>query len=207
MPVMTYREALRSAMAEEMERDESVVLHRRGHRRLRRHPSGHRWPARPLRAEARDRHADRRRRVHRRRDRHGDDRAAADRRDDDLELLVPGGRPDHPERRQAPLFLGRAGRRCRWSSAARTAAASSSPPSTPTAWKGSTAHFPGLKVVSPVTPHDAKGMMLTAIRDPNPVIFLESGRALRHERRGARRAITRCRSARPASRAKATTSR
>ena len=29
-------------------------------------------------------------------------------------------------------------------------------------------HFPGLKVVSPVTPDDAKGMMLTAIRDHNP---------------------------------------
>src|SRR5919205_787741 len=37
------------------------------------------------------------------------------------------------------------------------------------------AHFPGLKVVSPVTPNDVKGMMLTAIRDPNPVIFLEAG--------------------------------
>lgn len=36
-------------------------------------------------------------------------------------------------------------------------------------------HFPGLRVVSPVTPADAKGMMLTAIRDPNPVIFLEAG--------------------------------
>ncbi len=36
-------------------------------------------------------------------------------------------------------------------------------------------HFPGLKVVSPVTPHDAKGMMLTAVRDPDPVIFLEAG--------------------------------
>jgi pyruvate dehydrogenase E1 component beta subunit len=36
-------------------------------------------------------------------------------------------------------------------------------------------HFPGLKVVSPVTPHDAKGMMLTAIRDNNPVIFMEAG--------------------------------
>src|SRR5215217_2939996 len=36
-------------------------------------------------------------------------------------------------------------------------------------------HFPGLKVVSPVTPYDVKGMMLTAIRDPNPVIFLEYG--------------------------------
>ncbi len=36
-------------------------------------------------------------------------------------------------------------------------------------------HFPGIKVVSPVTPHDAKGMMLTAIRDNNPIIFMEAG--------------------------------
>ena len=36
-------------------------------------------------------------------------------------------------------------------------------------------HFPGLKVVSPSTPEDVKGMMLTAIRDPDPVIFLEAG--------------------------------
>jgi pyruvate dehydrogenase E1 component beta subunit len=36
-------------------------------------------------------------------------------------------------------------------------------------------HFPGLKVVSPATPEDVKGMMLQAIRDPDPVIFLEAG--------------------------------
>ena len=36
-------------------------------------------------------------------------------------------------------------------------------------------HFPGLKVVAPVTPNDVKGMMLTAIRDPNPVVLLEAG--------------------------------
>ena len=36
------------------------------------------------------------------------------------------------------------------------------------------AHFPGLKVVVPATPADAKGLMLTAIRDNNPVVFLES---------------------------------
>src|SRR5215217_4323255 len=35
-------------------------------------------------------------------------------------------------------------------------------------------HFPGLKVVAPVTPYDVKALMLTAIRDPNPVIFLEA---------------------------------
>src|SRR5690554_4926236 len=35
-------------------------------------------------------------------------------------------------------------------------------------------HFPGLKVMMPATPYDAKGMLKTAIRDPDPVIFIES---------------------------------
>jgi len=33
--------------------------------------------------------------------------------------------------------------------------------------------IPGLKVVMPTTPHDAKGMMIAAIKDNNPVIFIE----------------------------------
>jgi pyruvate dehydrogenase E1 component beta subunit len=36
------------------------------------------------------------------------------------------------------------------------------------------AHIPGLKVMMPSTPYDAKGMLKTAIRDENPVIFIES---------------------------------
>lgn len=35
------------------------------------------------------------------------------------------------------------------------------------------AHIPGLKVVMPTTPKDAKGLLLSSIFDPNPVIFLE----------------------------------
>lgn len=35
------------------------------------------------------------------------------------------------------------------------------------------AHIPGLKVVMPTTPADAKGLLISAIRDDNPVVFIE----------------------------------
>jgi 2-oxoisovalerate dehydrogenase E1 component beta subunit len=41
------------------------------------------------------------------------------------------------------------------------------------------AHVPGLKVVAPSTPADVRGMLLTAIEDPDPVIFLEHKKTYR----------------------------
>ena len=40
-------------------------------------------------------------------------------------------------------------------------------------------HIPGLKVVCPSNPYDAKGLLISAIRDPDPVIFFEPKRIYR----------------------------
>jgi 2-oxoisovalerate dehydrogenase E1 component beta subunit len=41
------------------------------------------------------------------------------------------------------------------------------------------AHIPGLKVIVPSTPYDAKGMLIQAIQDPDPVLFLEHKKTYR----------------------------
>jgi len=43
-------------------------------------------------------------------------------------------------------------------------------------------HYPGLKVVIPSTPYDAKGLLIAAIRDEGPVIFMEPKRIYRSGR-------------------------
>ena len=43
-------------------------------------------------------------------------------------------------------------------------------------WTSLAAHIPGLKVVFPVTPYDAKGLMNTALQGSDPVVFFESQR-------------------------------
>ena len=50
------------------------------------------------------------------------------------------------------------------------------------AWYSS---IPGLKVVQPYSAADAKGLLKTAIRDPNPVIFLRKRDPVRSLLRGA----------------------
>lgn len=40
-------------------------------------------------------------------------------------------------------------------------------------------HMPGVKVVLPSTPYNAKGLLISAIRDPDPVVFLEPARLYR----------------------------
>lgn len=42
-----------------------------------------------------------------------------------------------------------------------------------------TAHVPGLKVVIPSSPYNAKGLLISSIRDPDPVVFLEPMRIYR----------------------------
>ena len=51
------------------------------------------------------------------------------------------------------------------------------------------AHIPGLVVVMPSTPRDAKGLLKSAIRDDNPVIFMENEVLYNLQGRGARRGV------------------
>jgi pyruvate dehydrogenase E1 component subunit beta len=48
--------------------------------------------------------------------------------------------------------------------------------------EGQLVNNPGIKVVVPSTPHDAKGLLLPAIRDPDPVVFIEHQRLYRNVR-------------------------
>ena len=43
-------------------------------------------------------------------------------------------------------------------------------------------HVPGLKIVAPSTPADAKGLIISAIRDPNPVLYFEHKFLYRHSK-------------------------
>ena len=48
-------------------------------------------------------------------------------------------------------------------------------------------HVPGIKVVMPATPADAKGLLIAAVEDPNPVLYIDDRWLVRGNRRGAGR--------------------
>ena len=68
-------------------------------------------------------------------------------------------------------------------------------------------HVPGLKVVCPSNPYDAKGLLLAALRDPDPIVFFEPKRVYRAAKGSSPKTTSRCPSGRRRSPARAATSR
>ena len=98
----------------------------------------------------------------------------ADRRVHDVQLRHAGDGSSHQFGGEDALHVGRPDGRVRSCSADRTAPAArvaAQHSQDFTAWYS---HIPGLKVIAPYTAADAKGLLKSAIRDPNPVIFLEN---------------------------------
>ena len=80
-----------------------------------------------------------------------------DRRDDDHELLDPGGRSDHPSRREGPLFLRRPGRGSAGDPGTATAAGVQLSAQHTHSLESFYGHFPGLKVAGSREPHRCEG--------------------------------------------------
>ena len=104
---ITVREALRDAMAAEMRADKDVFLMGEEVAQYQGAYKISQGLLDEFGAEARDRHADHRARLHRHGGGRRDDRAEADRRVHDLQLLDAGDRPDHQFGRQDAVHVGR----------------------------------------------------------------------------------------------------
>ncbi len=172
VPTLTYRDALNQALREEMQRDPDVFLMGEEVGVYQGAYKVSRGLLEEFGPNAGGRHADHRARVRRRRRRRGDGRAAAGHRVHDLELRAAGDRPDRQLGRQDALHVGRPGRvpavfRGPGGAALQLGAQHSQ------AFESWYAHIPGLKVVMPATPADAKGLLKSAIRDDDPVVFIE----------------------------------
>ena len=182
---MTMREALRDAMAEEMRRDKDVFVMGEEVAEYQGAYKVTQGLLQEFGAQARDRHADHRARLCRPRHRRGLRRPEADRRIHDLEFRHAGDGPADQFGGQDALHVGRPDGLSRSCSAGRTAPPPASPPSTARTIRPGISHVPGLKVIAPSNAADAKGLLKAAIRDPNPVIFLENEILYGHSSAGA----------------------
>jgi pyruvate dehydrogenase E1 component beta subunit len=162
---------LRDAMAEEMRRDETSSSWARKWPNTRA-PTRSPGPAGRVRRQARHRHADHRARLHRHRRRRGL-AVFAHRRVHDLQLRHAGDRPDHQLCRQDALHVRRPDGRADRVPRPQRRGGPRRRPAQP-GLRRLVCHIPGLKVVMPYSAADAKGLLKAAIRDPNPVIFLEN---------------------------------
>ena len=170
---MTYREAVRAALREALRGDPRVFLMGEDVGKLRRlvrvshglleEFGPERIRDTPLVG------VDFRRRRHRR----GAGRHAPDRRDHDGQLQPAGARPDRQQRRHFAPYVRRPVQRARWWSAWRPGAGGSSPRSTRTASKAGTPISRASRSLTPATVADARGMLLAALKEPDPVFIFE----------------------------------
>ena len=187
MRTLRFREALREAMIEEMERDERVFLMGE--------EVGHYQGAYKVSEGMLEKFGAKRvidtpiaeGGLRGRRRRRGDGGAAADHRVHDVELQRRRVRPDPEQRGQGPADVRRAVRLPDRLPRTRTRARGRSGSQHSHAMEHFYAHVPGLKVVAPAFPADAKGLLKAAIRDDNPVLVMESETLYAREGRGARR--------------------
>ena len=169
---ITFGDAIREALAEEMRRDPRVVLLGEDVAEAGTAVQGAEGPGGGVRQGSRHRHADLRSGLHRPRRRRRHDRHAAvvDIMFGDFMTLVM----DQVVNQAAKIHYMSGGKwkvplvvRATMGATRRSAAQHSQ---SLHAWPS---HIPGLKVVVPSTPYDAKGLLKSAIRDDNPVVFFE----------------------------------
>ena len=171
---LTYREAMRQAIRDALIRDPRVFLMGedvaryggcyRGQQRLLEEFGPERIRDTPLSESG----------LRRRRNRRRDGRDAADRRNHDRQLQPAGARSDRQQRRDHPSHVRRPVQYPlvirMTTGAGRQLAAQHSH-----SLEGWYAHIPGIKVLTPATLEDARGMLWTALEDPDPVLIFEHG--------------------------------
>ena len=112
---------------------------------------------------------------------------APDRRDHDRQLQPARARPDPQQRRDVPAHVGRSVQR----PARDPHDDRRRPPgrrrSTRTASKAGTRTFPGLRILTPATVEDARGMLWPALLDPDPVLIFEHASLYNTSERARRR--------------------